>query len=65
MKIKKGEYGYIRSQKKIRVIRTIVAFAFDFAIFFLGLYLNKGDRRNSFRRSANGRVISGCSTNCT
>jgi hypothetical protein len=48
VKIKKGEYGYIRSQKKIRVIRTIVAFAFDFAIFFLGLYLNKGDRRNIY-----------------
>nr|WP_051527107.1 hypothetical protein [[Eubacterium] cellulosolvens] len=48
MKIKKGEYGYIKSQKKIRVIRTIAAFAFDFAIFFVGLYLNKGDRRNIY-----------------
>jgi hypothetical protein len=48
VKINKGEFGYVQSQKKIRVIRTAAAFAFDFAIFFVGLYLNHGDRRNIY-----------------
>lgn len=48
MKIQKGRYGYIRSQKLIRFLRTLVIFVLDFVIFFVGLSLNGGDRRNIY-----------------
>ncbi len=48
MKTNKGDFGYIRSQKRIRLGRTIAVFALDFVIFGIGLYLNSGDRRNIY-----------------
>jgi hypothetical protein len=44
----KGEFGYIRRQKRIRTIRTILCFAVAFAIYLTGYLLNKGDRRNIY-----------------
>ncbi|MCF0145275.1 MAG: hypothetical protein HUJ73_01690 [Eubacterium sp.] len=44
----KGRPGYIRSQKKIRGIRTLILFIIVFAIFVIGLILNGGDRSNLF-----------------
>ncbi|MGN0361384.1 MAG: hypothetical protein ACI4ET_00935 [Bilifractor sp.] len=48
MKIKKGQYGYIRHEQIMRTVRTIVAFAIDFGIFAFGLYMNDGSRRNIY-----------------
>ncbi len=46
MRDKKGEYGYIRSEKKRRLVRTVLLFAIAFGVFAAGLVLNGGDRRN-------------------
>lgn len=46
MKINKGEYGSVRKYRAGSIVRTIVIFAIDFGLFFLGLYLNDGDRGN-------------------
>ncbi|MDO4621511.1 MAG: hypothetical protein Q4B22_01005 [Eubacteriales bacterium] len=48
MKIKKGEFGYIRSQKIKRFIRMLIFWAIDFGIFAVGLKLNHGERRNIY-----------------
>lgn len=48
MKIEKGQYGYIRHEKFKRVLRTVIAFAIDFAIFAFGLIMNNGSRRNIY-----------------
>lgn len=46
MKIYKGNYGSVRHQRKMSILRTIIIFAVDFALFLFGLYLNNGDRGN-------------------
>ncbi len=46
MRDKKGEYGYIRSEKVRRLVRTVLLFAIAFGVFAVGLVLNGGDRRN-------------------
>ena len=48
MKINKGDYGYIKSQKRIRLWRTLGLFAIPAAIFFVGFFLNNGDRMNIY-----------------
>ena len=48
MRGQKGEYGYIRRQKRVRLIKTILFFALAFAVFFVGVYLNHGDKRNIY-----------------
>lgn len=40
-KIRKGDYGYIRSQQKKRVLYTILAFLAPLSVFFTGLYINR------------------------
>lgn len=47
-KKRKGEYGYVRSQKVVRLIRTIALFVLAFAILIIGLILNDGDRKNIY-----------------
>lgn len=48
MKNRKGEYGYIRSEKLRRLLRTVLLFGIAFGIFAVGLVLNNGDRRNIY-----------------
>ena len=40
-KISKGDYGYIKSQQKKRVLYTILAFIAPLTVFFTGLYINR------------------------
>ena len=60
MKIKKGDYGYIKSQKKKRLFRTIGYFIIPIAVFFIGYVLNKGDRLNIYSIIAAVGCIPGC-----
>jgi len=48
MRKAKGEYGYIRSQKLVRTLRTAASFALVALIFLIGMALNKGDRKNIY-----------------
>ena len=48
MKAQKGDYGYVRSQKLFRLWRTLGLFAIPVAVFFVGYFLNDGDRRNIY-----------------
>ena len=48
MKGRKGEYGYIRRQKRVRLIRALVLYAAAFAVYYIGYRLNHGDRRNIY-----------------
>lgn len=41
MKVNKGDFGYIQSQKKKRTLLTAVLFAIPLLIFFTGLYATK------------------------
>jgi len=41
MKVQKGEFGYIKAQKKKRTLITIILFAIPLLIFFTGLYMTK------------------------
>lgn len=40
-KIKKGDFGYIKSQQRKRVLYTILAFIAPLTVFFTGLYVNR------------------------
>lgn len=60
MRIKKGDYGYIRSQKIIRLVRTLLIFALAFAILVVGLVLNDGDRKNIYTVIAMVGCIPAC-----
>ncbi len=60
MKIKKGEYGYVRSQKLFRLWRTLGFFAIPAAVFIIGLVLNQGDRMNIYSIIAAVGCIPGC-----
>lgn len=59
-KVKKGNYGYIRSQKVIRLLRSLAALALPLAFFIAGLILNKGDRKSIYTLVA----IVGCIPAC-
>ena len=48
MKGQKGEYGYIKRQKRVRLIRTVLFFVLAFTVFFVGVYLNHGDKRSIY-----------------
>lgn len=48
MKIQKGDYGYVRSQKIRRLGRTAALFALAFGIFAVGLIVNHGDRKSIY-----------------
>ena len=40
-KIQKGQYGYLKSQRKIEIRRTVLFFGISFALFFTGLFLQE------------------------
>ena len=40
-KIQKGDYGYIKSQQKKRILYTILAFLAPLLVFFTGLYIHR------------------------
>ena len=48
MKGQTGEYGYIKRQKRVRLIRTVLFFVAAFTVFFVGVYLNHGDKRSIY-----------------
>lgn len=47
-RVKKGTYGYIKSQKMIRFLRSLAALALPLAFFIAGLILNNGDRKSIY-----------------
>ncbi len=59
-RVKKGNYGYIRSQKIIRFLRSLAALALPMAFFIVGLILNKGDRKSIYTLVA----VVGCIPAC-
>lgn len=46
--IRKGDFGYIRKQKRVRLLRTLACFLLPLAIFCVGYALNRGDRYNIY-----------------
>ena len=48
MKVKKGDYGYIKDQKIRRLIRVLLLLILPAAFLIIGLVLNQGDRRNIY-----------------
>lgn len=44
-KIQKGQYGYLKSQRKIEIRRTVLFFGISFALFFTGLFFT-GTNKN-------------------
>ncbi len=59
-KVKKGNYGYISSQKKVRFFRSLAALALPLAFFIIGLVLNDGDRKSIYTVIAIVGVIPAC-----
>ncbi len=47
-KIRKGDFGYIRKQKLVRLLRTLAFFLLPAGIFTVGYVLNRGDRYNIY-----------------
>ena len=47
-KIRKGDFGYIRKQKLVRLLRTLACFLLPLAFFTVGYVLNRGDRYNIY-----------------
>ena len=47
-RVRKGEYGYIRSQKVRRFLITLAFLALPLAIFTVGMILNRGDRMSIY-----------------
>lgn len=47
-RIKKGDFGYIRQQKLLRLMRTIACALLPAAFFTVGIILNRGDRYNIY-----------------
>lgn len=60
MRPEKGDYGYISSQKKIRLRRTIIYFIPSIVLFIVGLVLNDGERNNIYTVIAAVGCIPGC-----
>ncbi len=47
-RVKKGNYGYIKSEKKFRLLRSLAFLAVPLAFFIVGLILNDGDRKSIY-----------------
>ncbi|MDO4489780.1 MAG: hypothetical protein Q4B85_01725 [Lachnospiraceae bacterium] len=47
-RVKKGNFGYIKSQKMLRFLRSLAALALPLAFFIVGMILNKGDRKSIY-----------------
>ena len=60
MKIRKGDYGYIKRQKITRFLKTLAFFLLPLAFFVVGLVLNQGDRKSIYTVIA----IVGCIPAC-
>ena len=60
MKIRKGDYGYIKRQKVTRLLKTLAFFLLPMAFFIIGLVLNKGDRMNIYTVIAMVGCIPAC-----
>ena len=48
MKIRKGDYGYIRREKKKRLLVTLGLFVLPAIVFIVGLVLADGNKSNIF-----------------
>ncbi len=48
MKVKRGDFGYIKAKKKKSLCGTLVMACIGIAIFLIGLFLNKMSNRNIF-----------------
>ena len=48
MKVRKGTYGYVRYEKKRRLLVTIGMFVMPLAILIAGLIICNGDKNNIF-----------------
>lgn len=59
-RVKKGNYGYIKSQKTVRLLRSLLALALPMAFFIAGMILNHGDRKSIYTLVA----IVGCIPAC-
>lgn len=57
-KVKKGDYGYIRYEKKKRLLTTVVLFLIPL-VAFLAAFLITGTKKNIIIRHCHGRLPSG------
>ena len=48
MRVRKGSYGYVRSQKWIRTGLTVLLFGINAALLLFGMYMNDGSRKNIY-----------------
>lgn len=48
MKIRKGDYGYIRRERKKRLLVTLGLFVLPAIVFIVGLVLADGNKSNIF-----------------
>lgn len=59
-RVKKGNYGYIKSQKILRLLKSLACLALPMAFYIAGLILNGGDRKSIYTVIA----IVGCIPAC-
>ena len=57
MKIRKGDYGYIRREKKKRLLVTLGLFVLPAIVFIVGLVLADGNKSNIFTVVAVGFIM--------
>lgn len=60
MKVNKGEFGYVKRQKWIRLWKTLAFFLLPLVLLLVGLLLNHGDRRNIYTVIAMVGCIPAC-----
>lgn len=60
MKIRKGDYGYIRREKKKRLLVTLGLFVLPAIVFIVGLVLADGNKSNIFTVVAVVGCLPGC-----
>ena len=60
MKIRKGDYGYIRREKKKRLLVTLGLFVLPAIVFIVGLVLADGNKNNIFTVVAVVGCLPGC-----
>lgn len=59
MKIRKGDYGYIRREKKKRLLVTLGLFVLPAIVFIVGLVLADGNKSNIFYGCRRSRLSAG------
>ena len=60
MKIDKGDFGYIKRQKLVRLLKTLAFFLLPVALLIVGLVFNHGDRKNIYTVIAMVGCIPAC-----